>query len=59
MCMKCAKLYLSRLAFDLLTGRSKSESMKAILWTSHLVSKENVEKYIDKSKYIVQIWSKG
>ncbi|XP_037908555.1 chitooligosaccharidolytic beta-N-acetylglucosaminidase isoform X3 [Hermetia illucens] len=41
--------------FDKVAGRK----LPIIMWTSHLTEKPFVDKYLDKSRYIIQIWTTG
>lgn len=34
-------------------------NITGILWTSKLTEKHHVEEYLDKSKYIIQVWSES
>eukprot|EP00795_Rhopilema_esculentum_P012281 gene12281-2924_t len=36
---------------------NKNQDMPLILWSSHMTYPKYIEKYVDKSKYIIQIWS--
>jgi hypothetical protein len=46
-------------AHQRLTTAAGTEEIQSILWTSELTSAENAEKYLDKSKYIIQIWNES
>lgn len=35
------------------------KEIPVVLWTSHLTEKGSVDKYLDKNKYIIQIWTSG
>jgi len=35
------------------------KEIPVVLWTSHLTEKGLVDKYLDKNKYIIQIWTTG
>lgn len=48
-----------RKAYQLVTQANKGVEIPGILWTSHLTDSVNAEKFVDSSKYIIQIWSKG
>ncbi|XP_055382720.1 chitooligosaccharidolytic beta-N-acetylglucosaminidase-like [Condylostylus longicornis] len=36
-----------------------NNKLPIIVWTSGLTEKENVEKYLDKTRYIIQAWTSG
>ncbi|KOC64317.1 Chitooligosaccharidolytic beta-N-acetylglucosaminidase, partial [Habropoda laboriosa] len=48
--------YFQKKALETLTIANNGEQIPVILWTSGLTNKENI-KYLDASKYIVQIWT--
>ena len=35
------------------------KEIPVVLWTSHLTQRGSVDKYLDKDKYIIQIWTTG
>jgi len=46
-------------AEQMFTEANGGKSVPGILWTSHLTEKGRTERFLDKNKYIVQIWSTG
>ncbi|KAA0202353.1 hypothetical protein HAZT_HAZT010951, partial [Hyalella azteca] len=46
-------------AYDLLTEANNNLPVPGILWTSHLTEKGRTTRFLDKNKYIIQIWSTG
>ena len=46
-------------AFNLFTSANNNITIPGVIWTSHLTEKGQTDKYLDKDKYIIQIWSKG
>ena len=43
----------------LLTEANKGNEVPGVLWTSHLTEKGRVDRYLNKEKYIIQIWTTG
>ncbi|XP_055372401.1 chitooligosaccharidolytic beta-N-acetylglucosaminidase-like isoform X2 [Condylostylus longicornis] len=39
--------------------RVSESKLPIIMWTSHLTEKEYIEKYLDKNRYIIQVWTTG
>ncbi|XP_014206316.1 chitooligosaccharidolytic beta-N-acetylglucosaminidase [Copidosoma floridanum] len=46
-------------AYEKLAKANGGKELGAVLWTSGLTSEENLLKYLDPKKYIVQIWTTG
>ncbi|KAF2358188.1 Beta-hexosaminidase eukaryotic type N-terminal [Trinorchestia longiramus] len=46
-------------AYDLLTEANNNVQIPGIVWTSHLTEKGHTDLYLDRNKYIIQIWSTG
>lgn len=46
-------------AYQLLTNANRGTEIQGIIWSSHLTEKKRTEKYLDKNKYIIQVWSNG
>ncbi|XP_018025934.1 chitooligosaccharidolytic beta-N-acetylglucosaminidase [Hyalella azteca] len=44
-------------AYDLLTEANGQVKIPGIIWTSHLTEKGHTNRYLNKEKYIIQIWS--
>nr|XP_045625960.1 chitooligosaccharidolytic beta-N-acetylglucosaminidase-like [Procambarus clarkii]XP_045625961.1 chitooligosaccharidolytic beta-N-acetylglucosaminidase-like [Procambarus clarkii] len=44
---------------ELLTTANNGVEVPGILWTSHLTEKGRVDQYLNKDKYIIQIWTNG
>jgi len=44
-------------AYDEFTKANKGRHIPGILWTSHLTEKGHTDRYLDRNKYILQIWS--
>jgi len=45
-------------AFTEFTAANEGKPVPGILWTSHLTEKDHTDRYLDRNKYIIQIWSK-
>ncbi|KAG7199186.1 hypothetical protein KM043_018061 [Ampulex compressa] len=50
--------YFQDRAYEKLTRANGGKEVTAVLWTSGLTSQENL-KYLDPTKYIIQIWTTG
>ena len=46
-------------AFEAFTRANSDVEIPGIVWTSHLTEKNTTDKYLDRNKYIIQIWSTG
>jgi len=46
-------------AYEKLKQANGNKDMPIVLWTSHLTEKGYVDKYLDKDRYIIQIWTTG
>uniref|UniRef100_A0A6A7G573 Beta-hexosaminidase n=2 Tax=Hirondellea gigas TaxID=1518452 RepID=A0A6A7G573_9CRUS len=46
-------------AFDLFTDANNGTQATGIIWTSTLTEQGGVDSFLDKDKYIIQIWSAG
>lgn len=46
-------------AYMKLVEANGHNDIPVVLWTSHLTEQGSVDKYLDKDKYIIQIWTKG
>lgn len=46
-------------AYSLLVEANNKKELPIVLWTSGLTEKENVDKYLNTSRYIIQIWTTG
>lgn len=46
-------------ARGLLTQANKGKEVRGIIWTSKLTEKGRADQYLDKDKYIIQIWTTG
>lgn len=44
-------------AYEQFTRANGGQEIPGILWTSHLTEKGHTDRYLDRNKYIVQIWS--
>lgn len=42
--------------YNLAIKANNDEHVNAILWTSHLTSEDNLDKYLDKNYYTIQSW---
>jgi len=45
-------------AYNEFTKANEGKTIPGIIWTSHLTEKDHTDRYLDRSKYIIQIWSK-
>jgi hexosaminidase len=46
-------------AYNKVVEANGNSEIPILLWTSHLIEKGRVDKYLDKQKYIIQIWTNG
>jgi hexosaminidase len=46
-------------AYMKLVEANGDKEIPVVLWTSHLTEEGSVDKYLDKDKYIIQIWTNG
>ena len=44
-------------AYTKLVEANSNKEIPVVLWTSHLTAQGSVDKYLDKDKYIIQIWA--
>ena len=44
-------------AYQLFTQANAQQEVPGILWTSHLTEKGRADRYLNKDKYIIQVWN--
>ena len=50
------KIFLDRTTAEFVKANDNKE-MPLVLWSSHMTFPKYIEQYVDKSKYIIQIWT--